>query len=232
MKYHTILRTCYPHAKIEDDCYNWWERHQLKIQQVQQEKYDIIFIGDSITHFFHSAEGAGNSENEKIWQEFFGNCKVLNLGYGYDRPQNTLWHLDNGEFESQHPKLIVLNIGTNCFSISERYDGDSPETAFEGIKTVIERLFELSPESKLILMEIFPRRPLEIQDKIDRTNCLLRKFANSDERITLLSLSDKLAPAGELNIDLYADKTCHPNARGYRFWGEILAPYIKKFIEK
>ena len=126
------------------------------------EKYDIVFVGDSITHFFHSSEGAGNIENEKVWQKFFGCYKVLNLGYGFDRPQNTLWHLDNGEFAPQKPKIIILNIGTNCFSISERYDGDTPEVAFEGIKAVIERLFELSPESKLILMEIFPRRPMSI----------------------------------------------------------------------
>ena len=53
----------------------------------------------------------------------------------------------------------------------------------------------------LILMEIFPRRPMDIQEKIDKTNCLLRDFANSDDRITLLSLNDKLAPNSELNID-------------------------------
>jgi hypothetical protein len=231
MKYHNILRTCYPHAKIEEDRYDWWERHNLKIQQAELDKYDIVFVGDSITHFFHSGEGTGNIENEKVWQNFFGCYKVLNLGYGYDRPQNALWHLDNGEFASQKPKIIVLNIGTNCFSVSERYNGDTPEAAFEGIKTVIERLFELSPQSKLILMEIFPRRPMDIQEKIDKTNCLLRDFANSDDRITLLSVNEKLAPDGELNIDLYEDKCCHPNSAGYQIWGETLAPYIEDFMK-
>ena len=232
MKYHSIPRTCYPHAKIEDDCYDWWARHDLKVRQVQEKEYDIIFIGDSRTHFWHSAEEAQRDQaHEVVWQEFYGSRNVLNLGYGYDRPQNVLWRLENGEFGQQKPKIVVLNIGTNCFSISRRYSGDTPEIAMEGVRAVVEKIFELSPQSKLLMMEIFPRLPQEIQQKIDKLNALIREFAAGDERITLLSLNNKLARDGVLIPEFYADKTCHPNAAGYRIWAEELEPHIKAILD-
>lgn len=231
MKYHSVPRTCYPHSKIEEDCYGWWERHDLKVRQAQEKEYDIIFIGDSITHFWHSAEEQQRDQaHEVVWQEYYGKRNVLNLGYGFDRPQNVLWRLENGEFGTQKPKLVVLNIGTNCFSVTPRYSGDTPEVAFEGVRTVVEKIFELAPECKLILMEVFPRLPLEIQRKIDVLNGYLQEFAAEDERIIWVSLKDKFSKDGILLPELYGDKTCHPNAAGYRIWGEAIEPYIKEIL--
>ncbi|MBQ9776356.1 MAG: G-D-S-L family lipolytic protein [Lentisphaeria bacterium] len=231
MKYRAIPRTCYPHSKIEEDCYDWWERHAQKVRQAQEKEYDIIFVGDSITHFWHSAEEQQRDQaHEVVWQEFYGKRNVLNLGYGFDRPQNVLWRLENGEFGTQKPKLVILNIGTNCFSITPRYDGDTPEIAFEGVKAVVEKIFELAPETHLLLMEIFPRLPLEIQKKIDQLNALLREFSAGDERITLVSINDKLADNGVLRPELYGDKCCHPNADGYRIWGNAIEPCIKEIL--
>ena len=232
MKYHSIPRTCYPHAEIEENAYDWWERHALKVRQAQEDTYDIIFVGDSITHFWHPAEGYGNPVHESVWQEFYGKRKVLNLGYGYDRPQNVLWRLENGEFDRQKPAIVVLNIGTNCFSRTVRYSGDTPEVAFEGVKTVVERIFELSPESKLLLMEVFPRLPMEIQEKINKLNTLLRDFSAGDDRIRLISVYDKLAKNGVLIPEYFGDQSCHPNEIGYRLWAEILEPHIVQILNR
>lgn len=231
MKYSCIPRTCYPHSKIEEDVYDWWARHELKLEQTVNRQYDIIFIGDSITHFWHDEQGR-STENEAVWQKYYGNRSVLNLGYGFDRPQNVLYRLDNGEFAGQRPKVVVLNIGTNCFSITKRYSGDTPEIAFEGVKAVIERIFELAPGCHLILMELFPRLPDTTQEKIDRVNMFLREFAKEDVRITLVSLNDKLAKDGILIPDLYADRQCHPNARGYQIWAEAIEPYLVSFLQQ
>jgi len=218
--------TCYPHSKIEEDSYDWWERHWLKQRQAAEQPYDIVFIGDSITHFWHDEQGM-TSPNEAVWQEFYGRRPVLNLGYGYDRPQNVLYRLDHGEFPQQPPKVVVLNIGTNCFSITRRYDGDSPEIAFEGVKAVVRRIFELASDCRLILMELFPRLPEATQAKIDRVNELLREFGKSDPRIAVLSIADKLTINGVLNPALYRDAACHPNEKGYRLWAEALEPYFE-----
>ena len=61
-------------------------------------------------------------------------------------------------------------------------------------------------------------------------NTLLREFSAGDERITLVSINDKLADNGVLRPELYGDKCCHPNADGYRIWGEAIEPYVKEIL--
>ena len=229
MEYTKIPRTCYPQSKIEEDSYDWWERHAFKKQQAAEDKYDLIFIGDSLTHFWHDEQGRC-SGHEEVWQEFYSKRKVLNLGFGFDRPQNVLFRLDNGEFAGQDPKAVVLNIGTNCFSETARYGRDSAEVAFAGIKCVIERIFELAPQTHLILMELFPRLPEWRQELIDKTNEYLRKYAAGDERITTVSLYDKLSDNGVVKTELYKDKQTHLNNAGYRIWAETLEPYLAEYI--
>ena len=55
-------------------------------------------------------------------------------------------------------------------------------------------------------------------------------YHSKDERITLLSLNNKLARDGVLIPEFYGDKTCHPNAAGYRIWAEELEPHIKAIL--
>ena len=231
MEFEKSYRTCRAQSKIEEDCYDWWKRHALKQQQVSSGKYDLIFIGDSITHFWHD-ELNFEFGNETVWQEFYGKRSALNLGFGFDRPQNVLYRLEHGEFAGQEPKAVVLNIGTNCFSETERYDGDTPEAAFAGIRCVVEKIFELAPRTRLILMEIFPRLPQERQMKIDAVNELLREYAASDERIKVVSLYNQLSENGVIKKEFYSDGKTHLNAMGYRVWAEAIEPYIKEVLNE
>lgn len=98
----------------------------------RKNSYDIVFIGDSITHFWADEDGV--THGVEVWREYYGRRRVLNLGFGFDRTQNVLWRLEHGELDGQCPKLVVLNIGTNQFSATPNYPCDTSADAAEGIK--------------------------------------------------------------------------------------------------
>ncbi len=223
-----IPRSCIPCEGFEQDCYDWQKRHAAKLEEVRTKNADIVFIGDSITHFWNEEDGIGNGT--QIWTEYYGKRNVLNLGYGFDRTQNMLWRVENGELAGQNPKLFVLNAGTNQFSITAQYDGDTPETACEGVKKLIETLYERYPESVLIVMGLFPRLPQATWDKITALNKMLAEYAAGRERIVFLDLKEQMTnPDGSFNPGLYVDSVCHPNNGGYRIWAEAIEPILRKY---
>lgn len=231
MNVKDLPRSCIPCEKIEEDCYDWYQRHAAKLEEVKTKRADIVFIGDSITHFFSPEDGIGNGAD--VWEEFYGRRRVLNLGYGFDRTQNMLWRITHGEMENQDPKLIVINAGTNQFSNTAKYSGDSAEVTFEGVKKLIQTFRELCPAAKIVVMGIFPRGGMinndTKQQRIDRVNELLADFVNNgtDTNIMFMDLKEKLVGADGLPEPRYfcAD-FCHPASAGYRVWAEALEKVI------
>ena len=226
----TLCRCCIPVPKIENDAYDWYARHNAKLEEVKHKRADIIFIGDSITHFWNKEENI--SYGWDVWEEFYGKRAVLNLGFGVDRTQNMLWRLEHGEMANQSPKVIVVNAGTNQFSCTVNYSGDTPQEALEGVKALIEKLRSLAPDAALILMALFPRQSPEVQKKLDLFNKLLEEYARSEEgKIIFLDLTDKfLLPDKTFNYDLYYDRRCHPKSAGYRIWANALEPLFSKLL--
>ena len=228
---NNIPRSCIPCEKIENDSYDWYARHAAKLEEVKHKRADIVFIGDSITHFWNKEDAKTNGL--EVWEEFYGTREVLNLGYGYDRTQNMLWRLEHGEMANQSPKVIVVNAGTNHFSYTVNYDGDTPEIAFEGVKKLIETLRKLAPGAEIIVMAVFPRLPEEKQQLINTLNELLGDHiaASADKKLRFLDITDKFRyPDGSFNADLYVDRCCHPNAAGYRIWANALERMIAPLL--
>lgn len=147
-----------PTPKIETDWYDWWERHKLILEHKKSINPEIVLIGDSITHRwggFPNDVGTG----KKVWDDLFGHRRVLNLGFGWDRTQNVLWRLDHGEYDGLNPAYVVLNIGTNNLTPSEKTNtrSNSPYEIVEAIKLIIQFVERKTPEAKIIVMGVFPR---------------------------------------------------------------------------
>lgn len=218
-----------PVSKLENDFYDWWQRHDavLKARSMDPE---LVLIGDSITHLWggEPAWTGRKANGGDTMARTFGNHRVLNMGFGWDRTQNVLWRLDHGEFDGLHPKWVIVNIGTNNFAESKNARANTPAEIAEGVREVLLRLRAKSPTTRIILMGVFPRgeKPGDpIRAKVAELNGLLAQFADGTQ-ITFLDLTSKLLqPDGTISREVMGD-FLHPAEKGYAIWGDALRELI------
>ncbi|UMB60903.1 GDSL-type esterase/lipase family protein [Lutibacter sp. A80] len=225
-----------PVSKLEEDSYNWWERHNDVLKLKDSLNPEIVLIGNSITHFwggnfppFKNADGTSRKANGlNSWKKTFGNYKVLNLGFGWDRTQNVLWRLDNGELDRLDPKLVIIHIGTNNTSNTKNARINTASEIVEGIKAICLRVRSKTPRAKIVLTQIMPREEMPNNSRrilINETNQILEKFADKNN-ISLIDISSKmLTEKGVLTKKVTLD-FCHPNDIGYQIWGNALQTFI------
>ena len=214
-----------PVTRLEKDSYDWWQRHEAELAEGRKLDPEIVLIGDSITHFWAGPPQGNHANGPAAWKATFGERRVLNLGFGWDRTQNVLWRLDHGEFDGLHPKTVVLHIGTNNFTPTPHARANTPQEVYEGILAIIERVRAQSPQSRIVVMGVMPR--YEKPDnpgraRIAALNALLEKGLAGKEGITYLDIGAQLLqPDGTLSREIMGDFT-HPTDKGYAIWGRAL----------
>lgn len=215
-----------PVPGFEDDSYDWFARHHAALALGSTLRPQVVMIGDSITHFWSGAPAAGRVSGPDSWKRLFADTPVLNLGFGWDRTQNLLWRLRQGEMAGLAPKWIVLNIGTNNLTGSDRARANTPEEVVSGIDAVVRDLRRRSPLSRIVVMAILPRgrhpdNPL--RRAIGDTNKLLAARFARDPTVIYLDIGARYLDAhGELPPSLMPDGT-HPSEAGYAIWAAALA---------
>ncbi|MGE9269323.1 MAG: sulfatase/phosphatase domain-containing protein [Verrucomicrobiales bacterium] len=201
----------------------WWNgRHEAKRKEALRGDFDLVFLGDSITQGW---EGAG----KEVWKEYYGDRKALNLGFSGDRTEHVLWRLLNGELANVDPEVFVLMIGTN----NTGHRKDRPKETAEGVELIVELLQDRCPESKILLLGVFPRdaKP-EGPNRVinDQVNEHIQKLADAEESVHYMDLSDEfLAEDGTLSKEVMPD-LLHPKAKGYGIWAEAMEPKLKELL--
>ncbi|MCX6837698.1 MAG: GDSL-type esterase/lipase family protein [Verrucomicrobia bacterium] len=206
--------------------YDWAKRHELTSAAVKHAKPQILFIGDSITHFFGGVQFDSYAlRGQQTWGEFYAPRNAGNLGFGWDKTENVLWRLRHGAIDGIAPKLVVMMIGTNN-------TGDCSATDIAlGIMAIVSEMNLRLPQSKILLLGIFPRgeKPNPQREKIAVINQLLTQL-DGERNVTFLDIGAKfLTPDGLITKDIMPD-FLHPNEKGYRIWAEAIEPTVKKLI--
>lgn len=218
-----------PVPKLENDSYDWYARHEAVLKVKDQVNPEIVMIGDSITHFWAGPPEARIQRGPRAWKGLFGQRRVLNLGFGWDRTQNVLWRLDHGEFDGLRPRYVVINIGTNNFSATSHARANTPAEVAEGVRAVCTRIHAKSPASRIILMGVLPRGAKAddpFRSKILELNKLLAEVGKTPG-VTVLDIGQRfLLPNGELPRKLMSD-FCHPTEEGYAIWASALKPLLQ-----
>jgi lysophospholipase L1-like esterase len=214
-----------PVERLEMDSYDWYARHHAELEFQKSLKPRVVLIGDSITHFWGGEPIANHVNGPKAWQHVFASMPVMNMGFGWDRTQNVLWRLRQGEFEGLSPEWIVLAVGTNNLTGTAQARASSPSEVVDGIDAICQELRERSPESHILLMAILPRgtNPTDpLREPIRETNRLLARRFAAERSVTFLDIGSRfLEPDGLLSTRLMPDGT-HPSDAGYQIWADAL----------
>ncbi|HSS96049.1 MAG TPA: GDSL-type esterase/lipase family protein [Terriglobales bacterium] len=214
-----------PVPKIEMDDYDWYARHHAELEIQKKVKPQVVLIGDSITHYWGGSPISGEVNGATAWQHVFGNMTAINMGFGWDRTQNVLWRLRQGELDGLTPKWIVLMIGTNNLTGTENARSNTPEEIVEGVEAIYYEIHKSSPGSHIILMAILPRgqKPNgDLRAPIQKTNQLLSQRFSNDSSVTYLDIGASfLQPDGSLPQSMMPDGT-HPTDVGYQIWADAL----------
>lgn len=218
-----------PVPKLEEDSYDWWERHEQVLNEQVKINPEVVLIGDSITHFWGGEpKTEGNAGAVESWNSVFGPYRVLNLGFGWDRTQNVLWRLDHGQLKGLSPKIVVILIGTNNTSDTENARANTPDEIVEGCRAICDRVNDLVPDAKIILMAVFPREEYPDHPRrreIAEINVRYAELA-SERHYEFLDISALLLETdGVLSADTAPD-FCHLTERGYRRWADALSPLL------
>jgi beta-glucosidase len=218
-----------PIPKLDKE--SWVSRHNDILKRIKQGKVDIIMVGDSITHFWETS-------GKQVWDKYYANRNVVNMGISGDKTQNVIWRLQNGEVSNINPKLAILMIGTNN---SKNNDYTSQQIA-DGVKAIVCQLRTRLPQTKILILAIFPRgsdeqRKDKTQDakfnpqwaKNDKANEIVSKIADN-KMIYYLDINKKfLNKKGVLTRDIFPD-LLHPGEKGYTIWAEAMEPTIAKLM--
>ena len=219
-----------PKPKLENDFYDWYERHEEVKALAFKGEVDLVFIGDSITHMFGGLPKSKIARGKKVWQKYYAHRKTLNLGFGWDRTPNVLWRLQNGEFDKIQPKVAVLLIGTNNLAGTKNYKKNSPQEIVAGIYAVCKAIHQKNPQTHVLLLSLLPRGKTELMDDIRKINQSLPQLAKGD-LISFVNLyAHFVDESGVLRKDLMHDEV-HPNAKGYKLWAETLEPILSELLK-
>ncbi|MGI9109320.1 MAG: GDSL-type esterase/lipase family protein [Opitutales bacterium] len=195
--------------------------HEAFLAIAKKGEAQVVFLGDSIT-----AGWAGNGK--EVFKEY-AKYNAANFGIGGDRVQHVLWRVENGEFDGIKPKAVVLMIGTNNAGVAD----NSPEQIAAGIKNIIDAIHKRSPETKVLLLAIFPRGPNSADAnrvKNEKVNAIIAKL-DDGKKVHFFDIGAKfLKPDGTLEKSVMPD-LLHLNAASYQVEADAIREKLASLVK-
>jgi N-acetylglucosamine-6-sulfatase len=194
-------------------------RHDGFVAIAKAGQVDLLFVGDSIT------DGWRDGQALEIWNRYFAPFKAANFGIGGDRTEHLLWRLRNGELDGISPKLAVVLIGTNNASAE-----DSSADVAEGIRAILAEFKARTPNTKIILLGIFPRGVQRMRASNDQVNQIISGFADG-KRIVYGDIGAKLVKSdGSMDLEIMPDQL-HLSPKGYQIWADAIIDKVKEMMK-
>ena len=133
---------------------------------------------------------------------------------------------------AEKKKRLGRGLGSLIGNVQQVTEASAEEIA-AGIKQVLDELQKRLPETKILLLDIFPRGRKPKYDKAHlnnlKVNKIIRQFADGKKIISKDLSKIFLLEDGSLNMSLMKDPV-HPNEAGYKVWAEAQEELVKQYL--
>jgi len=200
---------------------SWQLRRHAEFNEIARRgDVDLVFLGDSITQQWEDS-------GREVWDQYYSTRKAANFGISGDQTQHVLWRIEHGNFDGIHPKAIVVLIGDN-----NALAGESAQEIADGVMAVVKKLRDKVPESKILLLAIFPSGEQPTYPPRKRAvaaNAIFRNITDG-KMILYLDIGDVFT-----NLDGSISKAIMPDfdhlsPTGYGLWAEAIEPVVKDLM--
>ncbi len=203
--------------------------HAQLLEKRTKGRIDVYFEGDSITRRWGALDYPQFLAN---WKQNFTGWNAANFGWGADRIQNMLWRIQNGELDGVHPKIVVLQAGTN--NIGNRIPAGT-ESALAaditaGMEALIAAIRAKAPEATIVVTGIFPRNDNMAAIPVIKTvNANVAAMAGG--KVRFVDVNAQLADAqGRLREGMTHPDRLHLAEKGYQVWADALKPIFRELL--
>jgi lysophospholipase L1-like esterase len=219
-------------------------RHTEKVAAVRSGHYELVLIGDSITHTLGELGGKYEPLKE-VWERHYAPRHAINLGHNGYRTEQILWNLQNGELDFvPSPKVVILLIGTNNSDDRHFKRVHTPEEIFAGTKAIVELIRQRHPTTRILVLRIFPRggdnekglsppafnSSVQCIETCRRAGELTAQLADGKQVFWLDVNHVFLRLDGTINTDLMWD-LLHPSPAGAEAWAQAIEPTLAQLME-
>ncbi|MBO9617405.1 MAG: hypothetical protein J7539_00100 [Niabella sp.] len=210
--------TTVPVVQNRDKLYDWQQRHEAILALNKENPPRNVIMGNSIIHYWAGLPKGPVVRGADSWNEYLEPLGLRNMGFGWDKIENVLWRVQNGELDGYAAKHVVLMIGTN--NLGDSNDKD----IIEGLTVLVKAVRQHQPAAKIILSGVLPRRKQE--ERIFTLNKAIKKLARKSHVVFINPGLLFLNKQNKIDEQWFVDGL-HPNAAGYRKIAPLLAGYLK-----
>jgi lysophospholipase L1-like esterase len=151
----------------------WWQQRFLEKQaDMAHGRFDLVWLGDSITQNWERTGPEPWRDFAPVWQRYYGDRHAINLGFKGDSTCHVLWRLAHGELDFHTPpRLFIILIGANNFG---HVHIDAAQT-YPGVARIVDEVHGRFPTTQILLLEVLPSiRSAWITANTRRLNLMLR----------------------------------------------------------